>query len=212
MKFFNIEIPVAMSMIQLAELAQHPFQKFFSYWAAFNNIYTLIGEHLGMIVQPDLDKDGNPKIDKSWNYIFPKVKTSSEKQQISEAINQLDAQTKDTVIKHPNIHYFVDRTPVGVMSNHDNRGQVINGVLNITRTANPQSPVWSPIEKPAYKSYLAGDITAQEILSEQIVYLLYTIRNNLVHGSKRPDEANDVQVVEMSLPLLQIIVQSFIRP
>jgi hypothetical protein len=42
--------------------------------------------------------------------------------------------------------------------------------------------------------------------------LLYTIRNNLVHGGKNPDEANDIEVVEKALPLLDMVVISFIHP
>jgi hypothetical protein len=33
-------------MLELAEQAQHPFQKYFCFWAAFNNIYTLIAKRL----------------------------------------------------------------------------------------------------------------------------------------------------------------------
>jgi hypothetical protein len=210
MKFKTFEVPIAISLIQLAEDAQHPFQKYFSFWAAFNNIYTLVGRLRGLIVQPDLDRNGNPHTELRWNYSFPKVKIPSEKQQISEAINQLDAKTKDVIIQHPSIRFFVDRTPANVTRDHDALGQLINGVLNITRTINPQLPVWSPIDKPAYESYITGNIASQEILAQQIIFLLYTVRNNLVHGGKNENEANDIRVVENSLPLLEIVVRSFI--
>lgn len=211
MKFHQVEIPVALSLIQLAEQAKHPFQKYFSFWAAFNNLFALIGKRQGLTVQPDLDKNGNPKTGQRWGYTFTKVKTPKEYQQILEAVNQLEDQVKDTLITHQNIPFFVNRTPVGVAHNKDALGQLINGVLNISRTFNPQSPVWSPIDKQAHEKYLAGDMTYQAILSEQIVFMLYTIRNNLVHGGKSMGEANDVEVVEMALPMLEMVVRSFIR-
>jgi hypothetical protein len=84
-------------------------------------------------------------------------------------------------------------------------------VLNVTRTVNPQSPVWSPIDKQAYGRYIAGDHSDIKLLAEQIVFMLYTVRNNLVHGSKNPGEENDLAVVENALPLLELLVGAFIR-
>lgn len=211
MKFYQIEIPIAVSMVELAEQAQHPFQKYFAYWAAFNNIYVVIGNQHGLAVQPNLDRKKNPKFEKKWGYTFPKVIIPGEPRQILETINQLDTQTKENLIKHPNVTFFVHRMPTGVSSNHDARGQLINGVLNITRTIDLLSPIWSPINITAYESYLAGNIIDQTTLTEQVVFMLYTIRNNLVHGSKNMNEANDIEVVVMALPLLEIVVKSFIR-
>ena len=211
MRFTPAEIPVAISMIQLAEMTRHPFQRYLSFWAAFNNIYTQISQRQGLRAQAILDDNGNPKTKEERGYTFPKVRIPGEIDQITEAIIQLSAGTKDAIIRHPNIHFFVDRTPAGVKSNTDSRDQVINGVLNITRTVNSQLPVWSPINKPAYESYLEGNPTNQEILAEQIIFMLYTIRNNLVHGSKNRNDANDVNVVERALPILETVVRSFIR-
>ena len=60
------------------------------------------------------------------------------------------------------------------------------------------------------KGYLKGDRSEINILVEQIIMMLYTIRNNLVHGNKNPGEANDVEVVGYALPILEIVVTSFI--
>jgi len=134
----------------------------------------------------------------------------SERELISEAINQLETKTKNTLITHENIDFFVNRIPKGAPGNHDAAGQLINGVLNITRTMSPDMPVWSPINKQKYEKYLKEDLSDQNELAEQIIFMLYTIRNNLVHGSKDQNEANDVEVVEMALPLLEVVVGSFI--
>jgi len=210
--FHESEVPIAISMIQLSEIARHPFQKYFSLWAAFNNVYSLIGRHHGLVVRHELDNKGNARTEQRWGYTFNRVIIPSEKQILIEAVNQLDNVTKDTLIKHENIRFFVDRTPRGVKGNRDSAGQLINGVLNIARTVDPNLPIWSPIDKPKYEKYITGeDASSRSILAEQIVFMLYTIRNNLVHGSKNMDEANDIEVVNYALPLLEVIIRSFIH-
>lgn len=211
MVFYQIEVPVACSMIELAEHANHPFQKYFCVWAAFNNIYTLVSQRNGLIVQPKLDRLGQRRTERKWTYIFPSVDQPKEHDQIKEVVSALDIGTKNTLISHPNIPFFVERTPHGVLSKHDDFGQLINGVLNVTRTINPQSPIWSPINKQAYGRYSAGDQSEINLLAEQIIFMLYTIRNNLVHGSKNPGEENDMRVVQNALPLLELVVRAFIR-
>jgi hypothetical protein len=209
--FHDIVVPVASSMIELAEHAHHPFQKYFCYWAAFNNIYTLIGQQQGALPRFVVDRAGNVKIEQEWGFKFPKVITPSERQRIKATICIICANVKNALITHPNVKFFVERTPKGVLSSHDLQSQLINGVLNITRTINLQSPIWSPIDKKAYQIYIAGDPTSQDILTEQIILMLYTVRNNLVHGGKSPNEANDIRVVENALPLLELVVRTFFR-
>ena len=84
-------------------------------------------------------------------------------------------------------------------------------LLRFLQTVNLQSPVWSPIDKQAYQQYMAGDPTCQDILVEQIILMLYTVRNNLVHGGKNPEEANDIRVIENALELLELVVKAFLR-
>jgi hypothetical protein len=211
MKFPAIEVPVACSMIELADRADHPFQRYFCYWAAFNNIYTLVAQRNGVTVQPNLDRTGQGRTERKWTYIFPSVRPPKEPEQIIEAVNELDVRAKDALISHLKARFFVERVPLGVTGNHDSLGQLINGVLNVSRTLNSQSPVWSPIDKQAYERYMAGDQSGQGILAEQIVFMLYTVRNNLVHGSKNPGEENELTVVQNALPLLELVVRAFIR-
>ena len=40
--------------------------------------------------------------------------------------------------------------------------------------------------------------------------MIYTVRNNTFHGGKRADDANDTQVLTEALPLLAMIVKSFL--
>ena len=213
MQFDIREIPVARSMIALAIQPEHPYQAYFSLWAAFNNIYVLVNERLQAPKHSEGNTDG-VKFDEgknTWGYRFPKYEsTSSERDVIKTAVGTLDDDAKHDLIIHDNTHFFVHRRPRGIHSRTDSLGQEINGVLNLTRTININYPVWSPIRRQSYETYIQGDHSAQTELTEQIAIMLYTIRNNLVHGHKSVAEATDVRVVEMALPLLGILVQSFI--
>jgi hypothetical protein len=134
-----------------------------------------------------------------------------ERRQISETAKQIDRATKHALIAHPNVYFFINRHPTGTQLAVDNNGKPINGVLNVTKTVDPQYPIWSPIDRQAFENYAEDKLAIQAILTEQIVFMLYTVRNNLVHGSKSMNEANDIDVVEAALPLLEIVVRSFIR-
>jgi hypothetical protein len=206
MRFHAIEVPVAISMMSLADRVDHAFQRFFCYWAAFNNIYTLVAERVGLRTSFELDRHGRVKTEQRWTYTFPKVRVPREHEQISQAIQHLDPNTKQILASHPSVHFFVERQPQGVHNKHDTLGQEINGVLNVNRTVNPNSPIWSPINRQEYEKCVGGDFSGQEILTEQIVFMLYAIRNNLLHGSKSPGEENDMRVVENALPLLELLL------
>jgi len=87
MKFHRVEIPIATSMLDLGQKASHPFQHYFCCWAAFNNIYVLIGARQGLVVQPQLDKTGTQNTISIWGYSFPKVTIPREHELIFAAIN-----------------------------------------------------------------------------------------------------------------------------
>jgi hypothetical protein len=222
-KFPVYEIPIANSMIVLAELADNSFQRYFCFWAAFNNIYTLVARilveqncvpnshDLVAILIRNGERVQFSKKPEDWGYIFPRISLVSERKQIREVTRILDEEVKYSVISHKNTRFFVNRIPKGAPGKFDSQGQIINGVLNITRTVEKNYPVWSPIDKQAFERYINGDHTEQDRLAEQIIFMLYTIRNNLIHGSKSMNEANDLEVVDMALPILEIVVMSFIR-
>jgi hypothetical protein len=206
--FYLSDLPIASSMIELAGQAEHPFQKYFCYWAAFNNIYTVIGKRYGLLPEQRQDR-GSLLTEPIWTYIFPSIKVPSGSKLIKKTVEQLDERTKSKLIEHPNVKWFIDRVPVGSLGRIDRLGQVINGVLNITRTIEPDIYVWSPINETIYNDCINGDLTYQQDLSEQIVFVLYTIRNNLVHGHKSISNDNDLRVVRKGLPILKDLVESF---
>jgi len=87
----------------------------------------------------------------------------------------------------------------------------VNGVINIGYTTDSNYPVWAPMSNTLYDRYIKGDATPKirDQLVYQLLYILYTVRNNLVHAGKQPDDANDITVVDKATPLLYFIVSSF---
>lgn len=86
-------------------------------------------------------------------------------------------------------------------------------MLNVGYTTSIRDPVWSPIDTQAYERYQSNpdDNKVREQLAEQILDLIYTVRNNTFHGSKSVDDATDREVVERAFPLLKEIVDSFLQ-
>ncbi len=216
MRLAAYQAPVAHSMIKLVQsmnLTQfEPFNKYIFYWTAFNNIYVTIAEINGHKATLDYD-NGIPKTRNIGGYKISKIRTIYEKDQLKVTFDMFPEELKVKLLKHESTRYFVYRTPSW---NHqrityDAFGQKLNGVINVGHTVNSSYPIWSPINVRKYERYLQrhndGDMN---VLSEQILNILYTIRNNTFHGGKRLDDANDHEVVKMAVPLLEMIVMNFI--
>jgi hypothetical protein len=218
MKFYQYEVPVAYSMIALAKrvLLEHlqPFQNFICYWTAFNNIYVTIADKKGQRVKQRL-KQGKPVTRSFGGVRIPEVDVEPETKQIRMAVDEFDNRLKHNMIVHPNTRFFVERIPRWRDNKieYDSSGQRLNGVINVGRTIDEKHPIWSPIDTKLYEHYLqhTNDATARDSLCEQIVSILYTIRNNTVHGGKRGDDGDDQEVLERAFPLLKMIVEHFIH-
>jgi hypothetical protein len=122
---------------------------------------------------------------------------------------------KHALILHEGTGYFVGRIPFwqGNQIEYDAFGQRVNGVINVDYTSDGQYPVWSPIDFQYYEEYLGKSDNEENrnFLARQIVDLLFTVRKNFMHAGKKFDDANDIKVVENSLPMLELIVTSFTR-
>jgi len=122
---------------------------------------------------------------------------------------------KHALILHEGTKYFVGRIPFwqGIQIEYDAFGQRVNGVINVNYTSDSQYPVWSPIDFQYYEEYLKNPDNEENrnLLARQIVDLLNTIRKNIMHSSKKFDDANDIKVVKNALPMLELIVESFTR-
>ena len=194
---------------------RHLFEQYFLFWTAFNNIYTTIAHRKGRRTQIKENDDGSIVTIANGNVNIPEVVIVSEGEKIGLAFQEFEEDLKHTLILHEGTKYFVRRITYwqGIPIEHDAFGQRVNGVINVNYTSDSQYPVWSPIDFQHYEEYLENPINEENrsFLASQIVDLLYAIRNNLVHGGKRFDDANDITVVENALPMLELIVTSFTR-
>lgn len=220
-KFRKHELPIASSMVIAASRIKprrdghHPYEKYFLLWTAFDNIYTTIAQRHGFKIELVLDEDGSVKTWTNGGVRIPKVKTVGEKERISLSLAEFDEELKQNLIRHESIRFFVNRIPFwkGVPIEFDTFGQRLNGVLNVNHTTSADYPVWSPIDTQVYQHYLANPIAGddRDFLTRQIADLLHTVRENLMYTSRKLDDANDISVIEHALPLLELVVGSFIR-
>jgi hypothetical protein len=216
----SYEVPVAHSMVALARrpstFAFRAFQDFICYWTAFNNIYVTVAEQRGRRARLRYLDDGTIRTRLVANVRIPEVMPISERQQLDLVLGEFGDDLKHGLIEHTSTRFFAYRTPRwrGHRIESNASGQRLNGVINVGYTVNTDYPVWSPIDTEQYESYMQGDkdIETRNALAKQILDLLYTVRNNALHGGKRADDANDHEVVERALPLLASVVEAFLHP
>lgn len=218
-KFKRNEIPVSYSLIGAARhikkvaRERHPFRIYFYYWAAFNEIYSTISYTASRSNTLRMDATGQPFRRQNGSVQIPIVQRVQEREQIDLAFDEFDDELKHNLIVHPNTVFFLNRIPKwqGQQIEFDSIGQKLNGVLKVSDTINIDYPVWSPIDIPAYQAYSANptDSVSRDLLSKQILNLLYTVRCNLAHGHKEYNDGNDVTVVQNALPLLKTIISAF---
>jgi hypothetical protein len=215
--FAEYEIPVAYSMVAMATQVPsvHPLQAFTCYWAAFNNIYVAISERAGKSAQLRKNADGSLRTRAVGQINIPRVSTVSEREQIDLAFQRFPDELKRRIVEHSSTRFFAYRTPHwrGQPIEKDASGQRLNGVLNVGHTVDAKHPVWAPIDIGMFEAYQSGarNSVHRDALASQILDLLYTVRNNAFHGGKSADDANDTAVLEQALPLLVMIVASFVR-
>jgi len=218
-KFQQHELPYAYSMITFAQKirphrdGQHHFQKYFYLWTAFNNIYTTFAHRQGMSTRLVRSEDGKVLTVPNGNVNIPRVESVSEREKLYLALDEFDDELKHRLIVHKSTRFFLERIPAwkGGKIEHDAFGQRVNGVINVNHTCDADYPIWSPIDIQFYERYAADpdDEDCRNFLATQIVDLLYTVRDNLMHAGRKLDDANDISVVENALPLLEMIVASF---
>ncbi|NLE46405.1 MAG: hypothetical protein GX620_16945 [Chloroflexi bacterium] len=187
LKFDRAELPVAYSMVKLAKQTEEPLQAYMCYWIAFNNIYNEIARRRS-----------------SWFHY--------EKPRIAQARLAFTPELKHALIQDAGVEYFVNRAPSYWHAFIESaEGTKPNGVLNVGTTRGSSRVKWSGINVDLYQRYPEGDLSDVEVnmLVEEIVGVLYTVRNNLFHGDKQAYNENELEVVRNALPLLSIIVESF---
>ena len=216
--FADYEVPVAYSMVRLAKQLEkstpHPVHLLTCYWVAFNNVYVTIADRSGVRPALNVRKDGTLRTEVIGTVTLPKVNRVTERTQLDLAYGQFSETLKRTLVEHPSTLFFAKRIPRwrGNPLPVDGNGQRLNGVLSVGNTVDAMNPVWAPIDVQMFKDYHSGatDATRLDPLARQVLNLVYTVRNNTVHGAKSSDDANDVEVLERALPLLVMIVASFV--
>jgi hypothetical protein len=192
----------------------HTYQHYFLYWTAFNQIYTTIAHRSGYRTRIKKNEDGTIITIPNGHVNIPTVEIVSETKQIHLALQEFDDDLKSALILHNSIRYFVDRIPYwdGIPVETDAFGQRLNGIIHINHTSSSQYPVWSPIDTQHYQEYIQnpGDPQIRDFLTRQIIDVLFTVRENFMQGGKKLDDANDLSVVEHALPMLELIVKSFL--
>jgi hypothetical protein len=215
---YDYEAPVAYSMAGLAHTfpmrSPQTLSKYACLWTAFNSIYVTLAARAGRVASLDRNPDGSPQTRLLGNLRIAKVTVVTEREQIENAYRSFPVQLKAALIEHSSTQFFARRTPRwrGRDIARDALGQRLNGVINIGYTTCVDYPVWAPIDLVGYERYVTGvrDEDVINSLAHQLLEILYTIRNNTLHGGKRADDANDIEVVSMATPLLEKVVSTFL--
>ena len=211
---YPYEIPVATSLVKLAQGATDPLTKYMCLWSGFDNIYTTIADRRGVRPILRVDGDGEPKRTVRGEVRVWLVEAPREAEKLQIVFEEFSENLRKNLVEHNSTRFFAYRTPKwrGQDVEVDADGQTVNGVINVGRTVDPRRPVWSPISVDAYEMCMGGSSSDEhlDLISSQILWLLYTVRNNIMHGGKRADDANDIQVAKHAGALLQVIVDSFI--
>jgi hypothetical protein len=207
----NYEIPVAVSMLQLASRTSEDIPNFMCLWVSFNNIYTTLWEKCRNHQRPTHLSGVDPSCPLKTSLTLTET-IPREHNLIEHAFAHLSDQGRHDLAVHPNVAFFAHRTPryQSRLVHTDSAGKRLNGVLNVGYSR-PNHPVWSPLDMQVYQRYQGNhvDSGARDQLANQLVYIVYTVRNNIFHGGKRADDADDMEVVQKALPLLKILVQDF---
>jgi len=202
---------------------QHTAGKYMATWMVFNAIY--VAEHH----QPYAtfkEEDGKKVFVNRYGYGYQMVdvQTASERDMIQRALKKLPTKFKRQLIALPLpdtddtcLGFFARRVPVwqGDEIRQDARGQPVRGVVNVRQTTSKAYPRWVPVDQEMLNEVLdqlkAGvEIDVPNRLIEQLGDVLYTVRNNLFHGCKGPEDSNDTEVLQNALYLLHAIVKFYI--
>ncbi len=213
------EVPTAYSMLAVADRirprrdGQHVFQHYLLLWAAFEDMTGLIARRSGYVVKLKKTADGAVMTIKNGNVNIPEVERVDEKQQIILVLQDLTAEQKDMLIKHPTTGYLEKRIPhwQGMEIERDAFGQKINGVLRLRDTCDARYPVWSPIDSSAYHAYVVDQSQKdlQTLLAGQILNAMQTLRGNILQRGRKLDDGNDLLLVERTLELLKQVIGFF---
>jgi len=193
-------------------------------WLAFNAIYVAEYKRPYAVFK---EKNGAKQFKNRYGYGFQiaDVKKASERDMIQDALKNLPDDFKRKLIALPSpqtddtcLGFFANRIPLwqGESVEQDVRGQTVRGVINVRETISKDYPRWVPVDGGLLNRFLAqsetdGKANIPDRLIEQIGDILYTVRNNLFHGCKGPEDSNDDEVLCHALEMLRSIVTFYLE-
>jgi hypothetical protein len=208
----NYEIEVAGSMLELARRSFNIFPQFMCTWISFNNIYTTVWYKCREMQLPDPTLTTPVLCSHKPTLMLTAKLTKQERTLLDHAFAHFSDDVKHELVLHPSTAFFAHRSPrfqngeVYV----DNVGRHANGVVNIGRSTKYDIEC-STISIPEYELYVANQDGTQlrDLVSLQVLNVVYTVRNNIFHGGKSANDDKDRKVVDKALPLLELIVRDF---
>jgi hypothetical protein len=203
--------PTAQMMLSLSRtLDGKPIEAYLCSWTAFECIARKIARASGIKPQYVLRKNGTLKVTEVGGVRMPKVKPPDSELIRSTALEYLDTTVKHALIVHKCVESFAYRTPTfqNRIVKTDNRGQQLNGIIDLSLTLDPRYPIWRPITMTWYKAYMRGDgdESAQEALVGQITAILATLRDNVLFADSIQHQECGPNLVKCAQPLLDEII------
>jgi hypothetical protein len=191
-------------------------------WMAFNAIY--VAEYKCPYATFK-EKNGTKQFVNRYGYGYQMVdvESASERKMIQCVLKNLPDDFKRKLVTLPSpqiddtcLGFFAHRVPLwhGVSIERDTLGQTVRGVINVRETISKDHPRWVPVDQKLLNDFLsqckAGiEVSVPDRLIEQVGDILYTVRNNLFHGCKGPEDSNDDDVLRHALEMLRTIVEFY---
>ncbi len=155
----DVNYPTAQLMLSLADsLNEHPLQAYLCTWIALDNLIRVVARHSGIKPQFRLRKNGTLQMMEVGDIKMPDVHAPKRDHMLAAVIGKVDIPIKHALIAHPSVEYFVNRTPTfeNRTVKSDQRGQQLNGVMDVCRTMDVRYPIWSPISSACVSSLYPG--------------------------------------------------------
>lgn len=194
-------LPVASSILRwLKARDKGPefFAEYICHWIVFNNYYVTLFNEPRVGARKTLDGVANPYAGRP----------GCDGDEIYNAVSEFDKNLKIRIASTEETAWFATRTPIG----DEEADPAQNGVRNMTRHGR-----YAKIDYPSFEQFTNRDNPSRDDpvvnrLTWDAVYVLYTVRNNIVHGRKRWNEHDNYPVVQAALSLLQKILGQVIAP
>lgn len=203
-KFDRIDAAVAHSMVDHLDHPRRrpttPFPRYACCWMAFNNIY--------FVAYRDYLASGHPR-----PHNRPKNQLPQEKEHLDYIVTQFDDQLITRLLQSKTFQFFLNRRPEWHNGSvPDTNGVRPNGVTNIAKSIYTERPVISGIDRATYTKWIGPNRTSADgnSLAKELVFMLFTVRNNMFHGGKEMSNTNANTVLRRAYILLRMIVNSFL--